>query len=148
MSSWVRTVMMWLLMAALPVQSWAIATMAHCAPSHQRMAAGSDHGSGHRAGHDAHAGHEGAAHRHAEANPVDVHATADADGTPTEADALNLAKFKCSACATCGLGLALPSTTVTFDASVSPDTLQPGMPQGHAVFLTAGPERPPRSFLA
>ena len=59
-----------------------------------------------------------------------------------------LGKFKCSACASCCLGVALPSPVLSFYASVSSDTPVAGMPQAVAVFLTEGLERPPRTVLA
>jgi hypothetical protein len=144
MWSRIRTVMMWLLMAALPVQSWAVATMVNCGPSHHRMAPSAHEHSSHShervaAGHAHELDHD---HDHDHGQHADE-APADTDPQP-----LSLGKFKCSACATCCLGMALPSAILTFDASVSSDTIEPGMPQGHAVFLTAGPERPPRTFLA
>lgn len=151
MGSRIRAVMMWLLLAALPVQSWAVATMVHCGPLHHRMAlpaveaaAGTQHG--HSRQHHGPAGHEHGSPHHdmaAEAGRADA---PQADADPQSS--LSMGKFKCSACATCCLGMALPSTVLSFDASVSSDTVETGMPQGHAVFVTAGIERPPRTFLA
>lgn len=73
---------------------------------------------------------------------------ADAAQVGTDAGSLSMGKFKCSACATCCLGMALPSSILTFDASVSSDTVEFGLPQGQVVFLTTVLERPPRTFLA
>jgi hypothetical protein len=154
MRSRIRTVMMWLLIAALPVQSWAVATMVNCSPSHHRMAASASNGVDHQAhGHDGALmpGHDHASHHHVAVSDSHADEVAPSDAAEPGNDAkppLSLAKFKCSACATCCLGMALPSSMVTFDASVSSDTVEPGMPHGHVVFLTAGLERPPRSILA
>ncbi|MGY4828558.1 hypothetical protein ACVNIS_08275 [Sphaerotilaceae bacterium SBD11-9] len=142
--------MMWLLIAALPVQSWAVATMINCGPTHHRMAGQTaveaDQGHAHTAHtQDTHtlSGHDQAPHHH----DTVVDANADHDQSDTDPQPLSMGKFKCSACATCCLGMALPSRALTFDASVSADTVQPGIPRGHAVFLTAGLERPPRTLL-
>lgn len=125
--------MMWLLLAALPVQGWAVATLVNCGPTHPRMAA---------------AAHDAAEHAHHHGETANQGEPANAQAEPDAAASLSLSKFKCSACASCCLGMALPSTAVTFDAAVSSDAVEPDLPQRHAVFLTAGLERPPRSHLA
>jgi hypothetical protein len=148
MGSRIRTVMMCLLLAALPVQSWAVATMVNCGPTHHRMSAAMDTGAHvhDEESHEPH-GHDHASHHHdtATSDQADRVDQGQADPDPKTA---SMGKFKCSACATCCLGMALPSPLLTFDASVSSETVQLGMPQGHVVFLTAGLERPPRSILA
>lgn len=143
--------MMWLLIAVLPVQSWAVATMINCGPTHHRMAGQSAVQADQGHTHMAHiqdtrslSGHDHASHHH----DMVVDANADQDQSDTDPQPLSLGKFKCSACATFCVGMALPSPALTFDASVSSDTVQPGVPQGHTVFLTAGPERPPRTIFA
>jgi hypothetical protein len=152
MSSWFRTAVMLLLVAALPVQGWAAATMLNCGPSHHQMAVESPaHDAvrhAHVSEHDSMESHSGHSHEH--------HATAglskvDVDGDqPADNDhpLQKLGKFKCSACASCCLSVALPSPVLSFDASVSSDTPVAGMPQAVAVFLTDGLERPPRTILA
>jgi hypothetical protein len=160
MSSWVRIALMWLLAIALPVQGWAAATMFHCGPSHHRMAAQA------AAAHDAaphhaegsgphgiksHAGQSQPHHGHHPATAADVTGLGD-DGfqqAGTDHHGLQkLDKFKCSACASCCLGVGLPSTLHILDASVSSGTVAPGMAPARVVFLTAGLERPPRPLLA
>jgi hypothetical protein len=157
MSLWFRTALMWLLVTALPVQGWAAATMVNCDPSHHRMAAEST--AAHEAvphayasGDDSMASHSGHAHgQHAHHGAAAV-PNADVDGgQPVDTDhhsLQKLGKLKCSACASCCLGVALPSPVLFFDAGVSSDTLVAGMPQAVAVFLTDGLERPPRTILA
>ncbi|WP_157603770.1 hypothetical protein [Rhizobacter sp. Root1221] len=152
MSSWFRTALMWLLVAALPVQSWAAATMVNCGPSHHQMASESaTHGAvpgPPASGHDSMKSHSGHSHEHhAEAGV----SAADVDGSrtaDTDYSLQKLGKFKCSACASCCLGVALPSPVLSFDARVSSDTIVAGMPQAVSVFLTDGQERPPRTILA
>ena len=146
--------MMWLLLAALPVQGWAVATMVNCGPTHHRMAPAAPDAAEHAHhghSHDAHdgSGHDPRAHTsHHHGDAAEGQAQPDDADTHTDTAPLSLGKFKCSACATCCLGMALPSTAVTFDAAVSSDTVEPHLPQPHVVFLTAGLERPPRSHLA
>jgi hypothetical protein len=147
----IRTLMIWLLLAALPVQSWAVATMVNCGPSHHRMTlpavevtADTYHGDSH--GEHAQAGNDHGSHHHDMATD-DGHADQSQADTDPQSLSLSMGKFKCSACATCCLGMALPSSVLTFDASVSSDAVEPGIPQCHVVFLTAGVERPPRIFL-
>jgi len=77
---------------------------------------------------------------------------ADGDGSqPANTDhhsLQKLGKFKCSACASCCVGAALPSPVLSFDPSVSADTIVPDISQAVTVFLTGGLERPPRTILA
>ena len=157
MSSWFRTALMWLLVAALPVQSWAAATMANCGPIHHRMAVESAAAHdvmphSHDSGRDPMAPHSGHTHDQHGHHGATVVSDADVDSSHApDADhhsLQNLGKFKCSACASCCLGLALPSPVLSFDASVSSDTPVAGMPQAVAVFLTGGLERPPQTILA
>jgi hypothetical protein len=148
---------MCLLIAGLPVQSWAATTMINCGPSHQQrtiesIAAhdGMTHVQASR--HDAMAPHSGHAHHQVDHRATAVAPLADANPAhPSDADLHSLqklGKFKCSACASCCLGVALPSLVISFDASVSSDTPVAGMPQVVAVFLTDGLERPPRTIRA
>jgi hypothetical protein len=151
MSLWFRNALMWLLVAALPVQAWAAATMVNCDPSHHQMALESvaaheavPHA--HDSGDDSMASHSGHAHgQHAHHGAA---AVPDADVDTDHHSLQKLGKLKCSACASCCLGVALPSPVLFFDAGVSSDTLVAGMPQAVAVFLTDGLERPPRTILA
>lgn len=69
MRSRIRTVMMWLSLAVLPVQSWAVATMVNCGPLHHRITLQTvdatpdvHHGHAHE-GHDQ-AGHDQGVHNH------------------------------------------------------------------------------------
>jgi len=154
MSSWFRTALMWLLVAALPAQSWGAATMVNCGPSHHQMAveAAAAHDATHASGHDSMASPSGHTHDQHDHHRAAVVPDADVDGgLPVDTDhhsLQSLGKFKCSACASCCVGVALPSPVLSFDASVSSDTPVAGMPQAVAVFLTDGLERPPRTILA
>ena len=147
MRSWFRTALMWLLVAVIPVQGLAAGMMVSCGPNHARMAQMSDHLQ--------HEVAEGAAHHH-ETGP----ASADVGDAQPSQESLSelsagsespldkIAKFKCSACAACCTATAIPTSVYTFDACES-TSLQASVLMSMApVFLTEGPERPPRFLLA
>jgi hypothetical protein len=121
-----RTLTIWIVALALPLQGYAAAAMISCGPMHAEMA--SDHHSG---AHD--------------------HHSMDADSNHHDEKSSSLAqflKFKCSACASCCTASAAPSSAVpglcvmqahpeaipffgSFEHSIVPDGL----------------ERPPRTSL-
>ena len=122
----------WLLAIALPAQGLAAATMLHCAP--QRSHATSS----------AHPGHEhlGAATSHHHASEHDaVDQGYAGDGKHNVKTPLH----KCSACATCCIGLALPSAAQAMPEPLAAPTARPEPAVVHAAFLTSGPDRPPRT---
>ena len=139
--------MMWLLLIALPLQGFAAATMVHCGPNHHRMltTAIGEHGAA--GGHMASAAH---AHPH-EMVHADHHPTATPSGAGNDAPSVQeldkLMKFKCSACAACCMGAALPTAALTFEPFpplMTPDSF---VPATHVGFVTDGPDRPPRFSL-
>ena len=135
---------MWLLALAVPAQGFAAASMLNCGPGHHGTVSDQARTNHH---HDAH-GHDGAAATTAgEADEhVDV-ASSDAEAAP--AHGVHKSKTgSCSACASCCTVTAPPSAAPTFEAAPAPDVFQPLAPPGVAAFLTDGPQRPPRSFLA
>ena len=149
MQVWLRLLIVWFIAIALPVQGIAGATMAHCGSSHERMGAATQAAQHRHADHDA-----GAAHHHA-ADPVDVADQAadpadHASATPAKVQAGKLSdrmQHKCSSCASCCAGSALPSSTPHL-----PDT--PAEPAAFAevmvtvdAFASDGPDRPPRLHL-
>jgi hypothetical protein len=147
----IRTLFIWLLVLAVPVQGAAAAAMVPCGPSH--------HG-GHAAVQtqpavpQAHPHHSGTgatgatAHEHAQAMAVAAEAPS-VSAMPVVSDGFSpSAEHTCSACAACcsvgailGSVLALPAPAVaptvfaTLVASVDP-------------FAADGPDRPPRPVLA
>jgi hypothetical protein len=124
----------WLLAIAVPAQGLAAATMLHCAPQRSSTSPA------------AHAGHEhhGAAHaqHHHDAGAHDAidHGQAN-DGSPNVKTPLQ----KCSACATCCVGLALPSSAQSVPEPLAEPAARPEPAVVHAAFLTSGPDRPPRT---
>jgi hypothetical protein len=134
-----RIAMMWLLAVALPLQGSVAATLRVCGPGHDRMAVAAAA----IAEHD-HAAHHHAAHHHG-ASAVPAH---DANATATTQDLHKSAQHKCSACAACCVTAALPASVVRFEAVVDAAAPPPVFFSCSVVFLTDGPERPPRLPLA
>ncbi|HEY8709430.1 MAG TPA: hypothetical protein VIM34_15725 [Burkholderiaceae bacterium] len=145
MISRLRTAFVWLVLFALPLHGYAAATMLHCGPSHHRVVAAAMvelsgahdhamHGDDHAAGH---AGTDGAT------------ASAGVGDDGASLDHLDkLSKAKCSACASCCVGAALPTAALEFAAvagAVVPTTFVPASRVG---FYTDSPDRPPRLVLA
>lgn len=155
MSTWLRSALMWVLVAALPLQAVSAVTMLHCNSEPNRAAYVHDHAQGpvHRHDGSAMRGHQ---HRHHVVDSV-VLETASApiqtaapstDGRSVWQTSPHDVKGKCSACASCCTATALPPAIRSFDATPSTDFFAPFMPLVTAVFITAGPERPPRPVLA
>lgn len=131
-----KSVLLWLLAVALPVQALAAAGMRHCGASHERMrvavaatASPHDHAVG---AHHAHAvDHVNSGHDAANDHPVSAEA-----------------RSSCSACATCCFALALPVAGVQASAR-PPDGFAPAPPAVSVPpFVTGGLDRPPRILLA
>ena len=155
MSNWLRSALMWVLVAALPLQAVSAVTMLHCDPEPNRAAyvhhdeQGPAHphdGSAMRGHHHGHHAADGVARETASA-PTRT-AAPSTDGRSAGHASLHDVKGKCSACASCCTATALPPAIRSFDATPATDFFAPFMPRVTAVFITAGPERPPRPVLA
>jgi len=170
-----RLVWVLLLSLALPLQGLAAATMAACGPAHPHDVAQPVHAHdasahaahGHRTaahdthvaqdahfGHDAHVAHDTLArelgpqapHGHVDASPGD---DAAADEPAAEDASSPTPSQKCSVCASCCTASAgLPTHAVVAEPAASADSVVDLERATAAMFLTGGPERPPRSFLA
>jgi hypothetical protein len=129
MRSFWRLLLLCLMALALPMQGYAAAGAVHCAALHERMyaAVAADH----------HHGDLATAGHHHETAPGEHDA---GKGSP--------AGFKCSACAACCVALGLPSTAWVPPAVHAGSTGPEIVSASPAAFLTSGPERPPRLFLA
>jgi hypothetical protein len=145
MHVWLRLLIVWFIATALPVQGMAGVTMAHCGSSHERMGAAMEASQHRHADQDA-----GAAHHH-DANMADGAAQADHD-TATQAKAQpgkpsDLAQYKCSSCASCCAGSALPSAAPRMpEPTAAPAVFAEKMVTFDA-FASDGPDRPPRAHL-
>jgi len=143
-----RFLMIALLALAIPVQGVAAAAMLYCGPDHPAGGV-AGHATGHAAGHDvghvhvdAQDGHSQAGHDHAQPAVLaaDLASVPDAPDQPVPA--------KCSVCAACCSAAAIAASTLLF----SPPGMEP-LPVLMSSslsysFITDGPLRPPRSFLA
>ena len=141
MHRWARFIVVLVLAAALPLQGIAAATLQLCAPPpeaavpvvtahHVTVAA-------HSSPHATHHQHHGASEtvRLPSSDPEHPHAAP-------------VAESKCSVCAACCAGAALPASSIEFGDAAPEDALLPSFQSPTPAFLTAGLERPPRPFLA
>lgn len=125
-----RLLLLWLLAVALPMQGAAAAAMLHCS---QAQPVGQVATQSHAHHHD-HAAMQG---------QVDA-----GDALAGAHDDHAAGKTGCSACASCCHAVAFPATAIVLPAQEPAFT--PFALPAHAavVFLTDGPERPPRARLA
>lgn len=144
MQVWLRLLIVWFIAIALPVQGMAGVTMAHCGSSHARMGATME------APQHRHADRKAVAHHH----PADV---ADGAAQPDHGAApqakaqssklSDLAQYKCSSCASCCAGSALPSAIPRLlEPTAAPAVFSEEMVTVDA-FVSDGPDRPPRTHL-
>lgn len=145
MKSRFRTALMWLLLLALPMQGFAAATMLNCGPNHHRMLSA---GSTDQIDRDHRATVE--PHQHAMGMADDHHEMVGETGTndhPSVHHLDKLTKFKCSACAACCIGAAMPTAELVID-SFSPAMMTATFVSTLQVdFLSDGLDRPPRLLL-
>ena len=140
-----RSAVMWLLLLALPLQGVAAVTMLNCGPNHHHLSAASGPApteAHHHATHEQHQHGIGVAEDHDEMASTAVH-----DGSPSAHHLDKLMKFKCSACAACCIGAAMPATAIALKPlrpAMRPDSF---VPAPHVGFVTDGPDRPPRPSL-
>jgi hypothetical protein len=147
MQVWLRFLIVWFIAIALPAQGMAGVTMAHCGQSHDRMGAATE------ASHHRHAAHDAStAHQHDAdiadgadgADQVDDTMTAQAKEQPGKLS--DLGQYKCSSCASCCAGAALPSAMpraleVTAALALVTEKITVD------AFASDGPDRPPRIYL-
>jgi hypothetical protein len=147
----IRHLLMWLLALALPWQGAAAATGLHCAHAQRATIAASSSatdGGAHEAHHAAHAHaghHHGAstttAHAHEVFASSDALSSAHDSAAPASQDG-------CSACASCCPAVAMPVAALVVSQVPHVEAAPPVVCDVIVMFLTGGPERPPRSFLA
>lgn len=121
--------------------------MVACGPSHHRVAGASEH----------------VHHEHVDAPSLSMVETHQGNAAlfwatvakPIEASQqhehgslIEVAKFKCSACAACCTAAAIPAHSIVFTSVTPTEFFAPLELSGLAAFSTEGPERPPRSVLA
>lgn len=139
-----KTFLLWLLIAALPIQGAAAVIKASCGPRH----------------HDVSAAMGAEEHRHAPSTAAHSHGAEalaavgqqlDASDSETQADSsskLPLNSF-CSACAACCAGAVAPPSALSLDPAVFSARASVLPPVVSFVgFIPAGPERPPKHVSA
>jgi hypothetical protein len=143
-----KTFLLWLLMAALPIQGMAAAVKASCGPQHHDMSSIATSGVEHH--HDV----ASLTHHHESPDADTALPDADVDVAETETERASDTKHVhktsyCSACAACCFGAAAPPTTVplmpafsSVEAAVNPPVIS------YTGFIPAGLERPPRQLFA
>ena len=156
----IRTLLIWLLVLAVPAQGAAAATMALCGPNHHNGTPGAamvhtqasglshdhrlDHPNGDSSDHvqNSAATHPAHDHNHAVADvPAGGEASAPAQG-------IHAGQHKCSACASCCSVSAMLSPLLAVPVpDVAPTVFRTVVPSVEA-FNADGPERPPRIVLA
>jgi len=126
-----------LLAIALPMQGMAAATMISCGVGQH------EHDGAHAVSHRHHGS---AGHDHAtEANSYETRVAHSHVG---KADLVEGTLHKCSACASCCIGAAVPSQAIAFDTVKLTDHFAPLVTRSVPAYVTEGLERPPRAFLA
>ena len=138
-----KTLLIWIVMLAIPAQGMAASTMLLCGPSHHRMQQALS-----ETEHDA---HEHPAPEAMEASQHE-HASSQADTSPHDAkqggQLAELGKYKCSACASCCSAAAILQAfpVVATVATVTQAFVSPL--SSVFAFVTDGPDRPPRPLFA
>ena len=162
MGKMLTSVMIWLVAIAVPAQGIAAATMMHCGVgSHHAQAASNKVEAlphAHLVAPVDHAAHQHASHPDPDADtasePVQSTTSSDASGTARpdkgvgDVKAVKTAAQKCSVCASCCAGLALPSTAVILPSLDPAHEVTVLPPREAASVVVDGPERPPRVLRA
>ena len=131
MNTWVRTLLVWCLVLALPIQGAVAATMARCGSHHSAPAGVVVTAAVETmADADAHAGHHAHAH--------EKHSSSAADVTDPH---------KCSACAACCSVAVIGPMVLAVPAPDLASTVWTAVVPTVEKFSADGPDRPPRTFV-
>lgn len=138
------TLLIWLLMAALPLHAVAASINTSCAPTqrHTEPAPVASHGVGH------------ASHEHARAAAVDAHAHHGEHAEPvdkhsSEADPADLSHTSCSACsAFCVGAVAPPSSSLSLPSFDGAEAVVVARAEFVTGFIPEGLQRPPRPAIS
>lgn len=153
MGSLIRSLLVWLLVLAVPAHGAAVASMVRCGSNHPDAAAASpaQHAV---AGHHAHAGMAAGAHDHAAPAKPAPDAQAGAAGA-TSADRAGPAQpaatadaHKCSACGSCCSAGAILTTLPGLAEPECASTVFDAVVASVDAFTADLPDRPPRAWLA
>lgn len=130
-----KSLLLWLLALALPVQALAASGMQHCGTSHERTAVAA---AAPLPAHD----HAAAGHHHPPVAGLDGSMQDAGDAAASSGEV----RSSCSACATCCFAVALPVAGMRA-ASPLPEAFAAAPPSAQvAPYVTGGLDRPPRSI--
>ncbi|WP_089398562.1 hypothetical protein [Noviherbaspirillum humi] len=142
MTRLLKTLLLWLLMAALPLQGLAAVVKSACAPAEHATMIAANADAGHR-----HAA--GTAHHHHDGAEASAHGAAHDTVKAAKAEAPAHKHASCSACATCCVGaLAPPTPSLTTPDHAGSELVVLSPPALAVAHLTAGQERPPKPVSA
>ena len=139
-----RSLLIWLLVLALPAQGAAVARMISCGPGHHGAAAASQAQTA-AADHHGQLGVPAGGHDHlAMASPAGAAgANESSPAQPAPADS-----HKCSVCASCCSAGAILNTLPRVPEPGIASTVFAAVPAAIDTFAVDGPDRPPRAWLA
>lgn len=149
-----RTILVCLLVLAVPAQGSAAITMAFCGPNHHGAEPAAAVAQGVGVGHSTQ--HAGSAEHREHGEPASPHpAQAEpAEGAAASDEATEHPKFahgvkhKCSACASCCSAAAILSDLPLLPTPAAAPTVFAALVPTVGAFTPDGPERPPRHVLA
>ena len=134
MKPFLRTLMLWLVLLAVPFQGFASAAMLGCATGHMPAPVSVESGHAHHGMHGMHRMHDAGRH------PSQLH-------TPHQAD--HHGNAKCGACSACSIGAAIAPAAILALPVHAPPRLAAPFAVGPLPSVDLDlPERPPRFFLA
>lgn len=140
-----KTVLLWLLLLAVPFQGYAASAMLFCETSHHRTDTVPATHADHHHNHEQHAAHDGSlisADYH-------QHQVADSSNHGSEKNGSQHGLSKCSACSTCCVGAAIAPTLMDFVAIPPSDPhLISFITISFVGHIPGRLERPPSTFLA
>ncbi len=148
MAMLIRTLLIWLLVLAVPAQGAAAATMASCGPNHHSGLVATLM---EPAGPADHAHHDGIAATDHEHPPTAALADEDSSAAAVSvgsAKGSDASKHKCSTCASCCSASAILSSVLTVPAPVLTPTVFSAVVPRVDTLAADGPDRPPRIVLA
>ena len=135
--SWLmRSLLIWLLVLALPAQSVAVAAMVGCGLGHQAAVVAGG------------AAQVPQAHAHPHPHPHDADASASSGPAADATAAVAADGHKCSACAACCSAGAILNTVPSVPMPEFAALVFADWAASVAPFAVDGPDRPPRSILA
>lgn len=157
-----RILLIWLLVLAIPAQGVAAATMLYCGPDHHGTRSDSSRDGSHGVAapahhhardaeprHQDHAMHDHAAHGGQNTESADAQAEVSVVTVATVAGVPDSSpEVKCSVCATCCNAAAIASSVLGTSSNQASPAPLPSVVASPVSFITDGPRRPPRSFLA